>query len=146
MGRIPKDILERLGYFHRESEGLFRRLFEDELSAGALTEEIPFPPVDVVETDDEILVRADLPGMDKDSIVLYGAPNFLVVRGTKEAPVEKWSCLRLERLFGPFQRLVVLPAPGDTGRMKASFQQGVLEVRVPKLRDRRKVHRQIPIE
>jgi HSP20 family protein len=83
--------LERLSYFHQEQEGLFRRLFEDELTPGALGDEIPYPPIDVVETEDEVLVRADLPGLTKDEIVLYGAPNFLVIRGVKEAPGEKWT-------------------------------------------------------
>jgi HSP20 family protein len=64
----------------------------------------------------------------------------------KEAPAQKWTYLRVERSFGPFQRLVVLPAPADSSRVTACYQQGVLEVRVPKVRDRRKVHRQIPIE
>ncbi|MBI5016794.1 MAG: Hsp20/alpha crystallin family protein [Deltaproteobacteria bacterium] len=146
MARIPKDIFERLSYFQQETEGLFRRLFADELGPGALGEEIPYPALDVVETEDDILVRADLPGLAKEEIVLYGAPNFLVIRGVKEAPAEKWSYLRLERSFGPFQRLVVLPAPGDSARVQASYQQGVLEVRIPKVLDRRKVHRQIPIE
>lgn len=146
MSRIPKDILERLTYYHREVEDLFRRLFEDELGASALGEEVPYPPIDVVEMDREVVVRADLPGLSKDEIILYGAPNFLVVRGVKPAPVEKWAFLRLERATGPFQRLVMLPAAGDTGRTRASYQQGVLEVRIPKVSDRRKVHRQIPIE
>ena len=146
MSRIPKDILERLTYYHREVEDLFRRLFEDELGAGALGEEVPYPPVDVVETDREVLVRADLPGLSKEEIILYGAPNFLVIRGVKPAPAEKWAYLRLERSTGPFQRLVMLPAAGDTGRTRAAYQQGVLEVRIPKVSDRRKVHRQIPIE
>ena len=146
MSRAPKDILERLGYFHREVEGLFRRLFEEELGAGALGDEAPFPPVDVVETADEIWVRADLPGLAKEDIVLYGAPNFLVIRGVKSAPAEKWAYLRVERTFGPFQRLVALPVPGDTGKVRARHEQGVLEVRIPKVRDRRKIHRRIPIE
>lgn len=145
MARIPKDILERLSYFHHETEGLFRRLFEHELGP-AMGDDIPYPPIDVVETDEEILVRADLPGLEKEEIVLYGAPNFLVIRGVKEAPAQKWSYLRLERSFGPFQRLVVLPTPGDSSRVQARCQQGVLEVRIPKVMDRRKVHRQIPIE
>ncbi len=145
MGRVPKDILERLSYFHQEVEGLFRRLFEEELGVGTRGEEAPFPPVDVVETADEILIRADLPGLDKEDITLYGAPNFLVIRGQKPAPAEKWAYLRLERSFGPFQRLVVLPVPGDTGKVQARCDQGVLEVRIPKVRDRRKVHRRIPI-
>lgn len=146
MGRVPKDILERLSYFHREVDGLFRRLFEEDLDVGARGDDVPYPPVDVIETADDILVRADLPGLEKEDITLYGAPNFLVIRGTKQALAEKWAYLRLERSFGPFQRLVVLPAPGDTGKAKALHEQGVLEVRIPKVRDRRKIHRRIPIE
>ena len=146
MSRIPKDILERLGYFQQEVEELFRRLFENEVGTGSFGEESPFPAVDVVETEGEMLVQVDLPGLQKESIVLYGAPNFLVICGEKPAPTEKWAYLRLERAFGPFQRLVVLPSPGDTARVKASYDRGVLEVRVPKVRDRRKTHRQIPIE
>ena len=146
MSRIPKDILERLGYFHREVEGLFRKLFEEQLGPGALGEEGGYPPVDVVETEGEILIRADLPGTDKTEIELYGAPNFLVIRGVKKATQEKWAYLRIERSFGSFQRLVVLPVPGDPSRVRARYDQGVLEVRVPKVVDRRRIHQQIPIE
>ena len=146
MSRIPKDILERLGYFHREVEGLFRRLFEEQLGPSALGEEAAYPPVDVVETEGEILIRADLPGADKEEIELFGAPNFLVIRGVKKASQEKWAYLRIERSFGPFQRLVVLPVPGDPSRVTARCDRGVLEVRVPKVVDRRRIHQQIPIE
>lgn len=146
MSRIPRDILERLSYFHREVEGLFRRLFEEDLNPGSLGEEVPNPPVDVVEADEEIFVRADLPGTDRAAIELYGAPNFLVIRGNKQASSEKRDYLRIERTFGPFQRLVALPAPGDPARVRARYEHGVLEVRVPKVLDRRKIHRQIPIE
>jgi HSP20 family protein len=146
MGRIPKDILERLSYFHRETEGLFHRLFEEELGPAALGEEQPYPLVDVVEAQDEILIRADMPGTDKEAIELYGAPNFVVIRGNKRARRETSSFLRVERSFGPFQRLVVLPIPGDPSKIHARYDRGVLEVRVPKVLDRRRIHRQIPID
>jgi HSP20 family protein len=146
MSRIPRDILERLRYFHREADGLFRRLFEEELGPRALTEEAPYPLVDVVEAADEILVRADLPDTDKGAIELYGAPNFVVIRGNKRPVRESSSYLRVERSFGPFQRLVVLPIPGDPSQVRARYDRGVLEVRIPKMVDRRQVHRQIPIE
>lgn len=146
MGRIPKDVLARLSYFHREVEKLFRRLFEEDVAKPGLGEEAPYPAVDIVETDTEILVRADLPGTDKASIELYGAPNFLVIRGSKRVAREKWAYLRIERTFGPFQRLVVLPAFGDPARIRATHRRGVLEVRVPKVEDRRKTHRQVPID
>jgi HSP20 family protein len=145
MSRIPRDILERLAYFHREAESLFHRLFDDDLGSGRL-EGKPAPPVDVVETETEILVRTDLPGVDRSDVELFGAPNFLVIRGAKRPERERWTYLRIERTFGPFQRLIVLPAPGDPARVVASYQDGVLEVRIPKVIDRRKIHRQIPIE
>lgn len=146
MTRIPRDILERLGYFHKEVDGLFRRLFEEELGPAILEEEDPYPPVDVVEDENEIIIRADVPGVRKDAIELYGAPNFLVIRGIKRASNEKKAFLRVERIFGPFQRLLVLPAPSDPSKITARCEKGVLEVRVPKVADRRKIHRQIPIE
>ncbi|MHB8766868.1 MAG: Hsp20/alpha crystallin family protein [Deferrisomatales bacterium] len=146
MSRIPDDILERLSYFQREVEKLFRRLFEDELGAGPLREQPPELPADVLETDAEVVVQVDLPGVDRSAVELYGAPNFLVLRGAKRPEGEKWPYLRVERAFGPFQRLVVLPAQCDPSRMRARYDRGVLEVRVPKVVDRRLIHRQIPIE
>ncbi|GAB4261929.1 MAG: hypothetical protein Kow0092_11890 [Deferrisomatales bacterium] len=146
MSRIPRDILERLGYFHRQVEELFRRLFEEDVDPGSLGEKVPNPPVDVVESEDEILVRADLPGTERSAIELYGAPNFLVIRGNKPASKENRDYLRIERTFGPFQRLVVLPAAGDPARIRARLDKGVLEVHIPKVIDRRKIHRLIPIE
>ncbi len=146
MGQIPHDILKRLGYFQGEVEALFRRLFEDQLGAAALAEKSPFPPVDVVEGPDEVWVRVDLPGTPRDGIELFGAPNFLVIRGRKPSPSEKLRYLRVERVFGAFQRLVVLPSPCNPARIQARYDRGVLEVRVPKVTDRRAVHRKIPIE
>jgi len=144
MNRIPRDILERIAYFHREAESLFHRLFDEELGGGL--EGKPVPAVDVVETEGEILVRTDLPGVGRGDLELFGAPNFLVIRGAKRPEKERWTYLRIERTFGPFQRLIVLPAAGDPARVEARLRNGVLEVRVPKVLDRRKVHRQIPIE
>ncbi len=146
MSRIPRDILERLGYFHQEVEALFRRLFDEDLGATGLEDKTLPPPVDVIETEEEILVRVDLPGADRDSIELYGAPNFLVIRGTKQPETERWTYLRIERRFGPFQRLIVLPVAGDPVRGRARYDEGVLEVRIPRVIDRRLKYRQIPID
>lgn len=146
MSRIPRDILERLEYFREEVEALFRRLFGEEAGLAGREDVPPWPPVDVIETEDEIVVRADLPGADRGAMELYGAPSFLVLRGTKHPDAQGWSYLRMERTFGPFQRLVVLPASGDPARGAARYVDGVLEIRIPRLAERRKTHRQIPIE
>lgn len=146
MSRIPADVLERLRYFHDEVEALFRRLFGEHIEADHPEDGAPFPCVDVLETGAEMIVRVDLPGADRDAIELFGAPGFLVLRGTQPAAREPGRYLRLERTAGPFQRLVVLPAVGDPARVRARYERGVLEVRMDKVVDRRKVHRQIPIE
>lgn len=146
MSRIPTDVFERLRYFHEQVEELFRRLFGEELEGDALGEAAAFPNVDVLETEAEMIIRADLPGAERDAIELFGAPGFLVLRGVKPTAREDGGYLRIERTFGPFQRLVVLPALGDPARVRARYDRGVLEVRMDKVVDRRKIHRQIPIE
>ncbi|MDW7709911.1 MAG: Hsp20/alpha crystallin family protein [Deferrisomatales bacterium] len=146
MTRIPRDILERLEYFQQEAEALFLRLFDEDLGSVALEDKALVPPVDVIETEEEILVRADLPGVDRDTLELYGGPNFLIIRGSKHPETERSVYLRIERSFGPFQRLIVLPAAGDPARSRARCEGGVLEIRIPRVADRRVSHRQIPIE
>jgi HSP20 family protein len=146
MSRIPRDILERLEYFRQEVEALFQRLFAEEAGPSGLEDKPPWPPVDVIETEEAFLVRADLPGADRGALELFGAPSFLVLRGMKQAETHGWTYLRMERTFGPFQRLVVLPASCDPARGTARYREGVLEIRVPRVEERRKAHRQIPIE
>lgn len=145
MTRVPTDILDRLAYFHREVDALFRRLFEEEPGAG-WEDRGCTPPLDVEEGEDEIVVRIDLPGVAREEIELHGAPGFLVIRGVKRTECEARACLRLERSCGSFQRLVALPAAGDPARIRAHCALGVLEVRIPKVAERRRRHRRIPIE
>lgn len=144
MSRIPKDLVARLEYFHREVEGLFHRLFGADIGTD-FEQEAAMPCMDLVETETEIILRADLPGVKKEAIELSAAPNFLMLRGTRENEDQKRDCLRVERTFGPFQRLISLPSTADTTRVSAKLTRGILEVRVPKMNDRRKSQRRIPI-
>lgn len=144
MSRIPKDLVARLDYFHREVENLFHRLFGADIGAD-FEHEASVPPMDLVETEEEIILRADLPGLAKEEIELNAAPNFLMIRGNREPKEANADPLRVERTFGPFQRLVSLPVTADTARITAKFARGVLEVRVPKQSDRRKGQRRVNI-
>ncbi|GAB4265487.1 Hsp20/alpha crystallin family protein [Deferrisoma sp.] len=146
MRHPPRDLLERLRYFEQQVEALFRRLFEDQLAPASLANPGAFPAVDVVEEEGAIRVRADLPGVDRSTLELYAGPQFLILRGVKPAPETGWSYLRVERTFGPFQRMVILPAAGDPSGTKAALDRGVLEVEIPKMTDRRRGYRRIPIE
>jgi len=145
MSRVPQDLMARLDYFHREVEVLFNRLFGTDL-CGGIGHDDSLPCLDLLETEGEIILRADLPGVPREAINLHVAPTYVVIRGTKESPTEPpRDCLRVERAFGSFQRLVPLPAPVDVAKAEARLSRGVLEVRAPKVVDRRKGQRRIEI-
>lgn len=144
MSRVPRDLVARLDYFQREVENLFHRLFGAEIGTD-FEQENSVPPMDLIETEEEMILRADLPGVQRDGIELHAAPNYLMLRGTRPTQELRCDALRVERCFSPFQRLISLPSTADTGRVTAKLSKGVLEVRVPKMSDRRKGQRRVPI-
>ena len=92
------------------------------------------PPVDIVETDDAILLTAELPGLDIGEITLEVALPYLTLRG--ERVVARGSghehYHQLERIFGKFERVFSLPEEVDQSRIKATLRDGVLEILLPK--------------
>jgi HSP20 family protein len=100
------------------------------------------PAVDLIETDDHLLLKADLPGLDKDDISIEVRDGVLTVAGERKAEHESKSegYYRVERTFGTFSRSLTLPQGIDADRVEASFEKGVLEVRIPKPEER-KPHR-----
>jgi HSP20 family protein len=96
--------------------------------------EISPPAVDLFEEKDEIVVKAELPGMDKDSIQVNITDHTLTIKGEKkkEEEVKEENYYRSERSYGSFVRTLELPADVHSDKAKASFKNGVLEVRLPK--------------
>lgn len=92
------------------------------------------PAVDVLESKDAIVVRADLPGMKKDEIDVSVENGTLVIRGEKreESERKEKGAVRTERFYGSFHRAVVLPGAVDESKAKASYKNGVLELTLPK--------------
>ncbi|HEU17321.1 MAG TPA: Hsp20/alpha crystallin family protein, partial [Methanolinea sp.] len=91
--------------------------------------------VDVREHDDEVIVVADLPGVEKDDISLkLGSPNTLEIdcerKGEKEE--EREGYYMRERMYGSMKRMVALPRDVEEAGSSASFKNGVLEVRLKK--------------
>lgn len=127
------------------------KLFEDSLmrSRGA-EHELPMgawtPPVDIYETDEKVVLRADLPGVDLQDIDLRIEDNTLILRGERKfAREEKQEdFLRIERSYGAFQRTFRLPGSVDQERIKATHRDGVLEVTLLKSESTRP--RQIKVE
>lgn len=123
---------------HREMDELFERFFGDGEVAAWPTASWPgpsfIPKVDVSETDKDVCVTAELPGMDEKDIDLALAESVLTLKGEKKVEKEEKEEGRyhVERSYGAFQRRVMLPCDVDPDKSKATFKKGVLSVILPK--------------
>jgi HSP20 family protein len=97
------------------------------------------PAMDLVETDDHFVLRADLPGMSESDVNIELEDNVLTVSGERKAEHEekREGFYRVERSFGAFSRSLTLPKGIDPEAVTARFDKGVLEVRVPKPEERK---------
>ena len=92
------------------------------------------PSVDVSETDEEVRVTADLPGMEEKDIQVSLDNDLLTIKGEKKQEQEekKRNYYMVERSYGEFQRVIPMPASVDKDKVKAAFKKGVLTVTLPK--------------
>jgi HSP20 family protein len=92
------------------------------------------PAMDLVETEDHLVLRADLPGIDEKDLEIEVKDGVLTVSGERKAEHEEKSegFYRAERAFGHFSRSLSLPDGIDADQVNATFDRGVLEVKIPK--------------
>ena len=109
------------------------RLFGRTLGEGAGAA-VWTPAVDVFDTKDSIVLKAELPGMKPEDIDIEIDDNVLTIKGERrfKEQVEEGRYYRLERSYGHFSRSLTLPQGVRGEQVQAQFDQGVLEVRVPK--------------
>jgi HSP20 family protein len=105
------------------------------------------PPVEVRQSGNNLLIRADLPGLNENDIKLEATEDGLVIHGERrrEETREEGGWHHSERAYGRFYRLIPLPESAKVDEVKANFRNGVLEVVVPVPELERK-HRQIPVQ
>jgi HSP20 family protein len=100
------------------------------------TEDLDFtaPAVDLYEEKDDIVVKAELAGMDKENIEVNLTDHTLTIKGEKkkEAETKEKDYYRSERSYGAFLRTLELPKEVHADKVKANFKNGILEVRLPK--------------
>ncbi len=128
---FPTDVLGMQRDINRMFDNFFRGGAADEPAGLASTW---LPAVDVVEQDDQYLVKVELPGVSKDEVRVAMEDNVLTIRGEKrqEKETKKSSFHRVERSYGSFQRSFALPGTVKSDRIEASFKDGVLVVSLPK--------------
>jgi len=92
------------------------------------------PSVDVAETDKEVVVTAELPGIEEKDVDVTFADGVLTIKGEKKAEKEEKdkNFHRVERGYGAFSRAIGMPADVEEDKVKASFAKGVLTVTLPK--------------
>ena len=97
------------------------------------------PAMDLVETEDHFVLRADLPGLSEGDVQIELVDNVLTVAGERKALHEEGreGWYRLERAAGAFSRSLTLPEGVDADAIAATFDKGVLEVRIPKPEQRK---------
>jgi HSP20 family protein len=105
------------------------------------------PAMDLVETPDEYVLRADLPGMSEQDVSIEFEGNVLTIAGERKAEHEEQAegHYRVERSSGRFSRSLTLPEGVDADAIQARFDRGVLEIRVPKPAQRKPQRVQIAV-
>jgi HSP20 family protein len=106
-----------------------------------------FPTVDVSETDKEIHVTAELPGMSEKDIDVSLSGDNLVIRGEKKAEKEEKGeqFYRRETSFGSFYRTIPLPAEVEADKIEARYKNGVLRITLPKSAEGRRGRKRISV-
>jgi|GEM_PF-1534916 len=104
--------------------------------------------LDVFETDEHIYIRTELPGVRKEEIQLYMLRDVLVIEGEKKLTYRDESCayLNMELQVGRFKRDIEIGKPINVQNIKAKFENGVLQVMLEKISDRRGRRKMIDIE
>ena len=121
--------------FSRDVDRLFDAFFGADREQGRRW----VPPVDLVEAEDHFVLKADLPGLSEDDVNVEVQDGNLTISGEREAEHESQErgWYRIERSFGSFNRSLTLPDGVDTDAISARFENGVLEVRIPKPEERK---------
>jgi HSP20 family protein len=106
------------------------------------------PSVDIDETENEYVVRADVPGVEAEDLEVVCLDDRLVIRGEtrREEESRDRGRLRSERRYGRFERTLALPGDVKPDEIQANFRNGVLELRLPKSEESRQKARRIPIQ
>jgi HSP20 family protein len=133
MALVRWDPVRELDSIQGDMNRLFDRFVEGRPGDGGANRRW-IPAMDLVESEDDLVLRADLPGMSEDDVSIEIKDGVLTISGERKAEHEEKGegFHRVERSFGSFSRSLSLPEGIDPTKVDATFADGVLEVRVPK--------------
>jgi len=143
MALIRWEPVRELNTIQSEMNRLFNTYFDSPTAAnGGAPLRRWIPAMDLVETEQDFVLRADLPGVDDNDVKIELEDRVLTISGERKAEHEerKEGYYRVERSSGAFTRTLTLPEGVNADAIKASFGKGVLEIRIPKPEEK-KPHR-----
>jgi len=118
----------------RDFDRLFREAFSPKFGEGELSTRTWAPAVDIYENGDNLVLKAELPGINPDDVEIRVEDNTLYLKGERkfEKEVKEQNYHRVERSYGTFTRSFSLPNSVDADKVGASYQDGVLTLTMPK--------------
>jgi HSP20 family protein len=141
MALVRWEPVRELTTLQNEMNRLFSTFFDNPAGNGANGSALRrwVPAMDLVETEDHFILSADLPGLDAGDVNIEVEDNVLTVSGTRkvEHETQREGFYRLERASGDFRRSLTLPEGVKLEDIAASFDKGVLEIRIPKPEQRK---------
>jgi HSP20 family protein len=133
------EPLREINSLQSEMNRLFNTVFDTPSNGSGNVLRRWMPAMDLVESGEHFVLRADLPGMSEDDVNIEFEDGTLTVSGERKAEHEdkREGYVRVERSYGSFRRSLTLPEGVEPEAVSASFDRGVLEVRIPKPEERK---------
>jgi HSP20 family protein len=139
MTLIRWEPTRELNSLQSDMNRLFNAFFDAPAAGNGASIRRWVPAMDLVETEDHFVLRADLPGLSEDDVSIELEDNVLTLSGERRAEHDdrEEGYYRVERAAGTFARSLTLPEGIDPDAVEATFDRGVLEVRIPKPEQRK---------
>ncbi|MFX1350868.1 MAG: Hsp20/alpha crystallin family protein [Promethearchaeota archaeon] len=140
--RRRRTIFDELRRMRKAIDSMFKDFFGTRFSESDLSEaDVWTPPADITETENEIIITADIPGVSKEDIDLRISEDTLEIGAQvrHEEKEEDQGYLRQERRYRRFYRRLPMPMAVKPEEAKAKYNNGVLEIRIPKIEPKKKV-------
>lgn len=147
MELVPWRPFGEVGSFRGEMDKLWDRFFGQRPLAGGLTEEW-LPSVDISETEDKLLIKAELPGLETKDVNVSISGDLLTIKGEKKKEKEEKDehHYYMERYSGSFERSFRIPVSVKADKVEAVFDKGVLKVTLPKMEEAKKKEIEIKVK
>jgi len=147
MELIPWRPFGTLSSSRRDLDSLWNRFFRETPSMGTFTEEW-LPSVDISETENKLLIKAELPGLEANDVNVSISGDLLTIKGEKKKEEEEKDEYHhyIERYSGSFQRSFRLPINVQADKVEATFDKGVLKITLAKVEEAKKKEIEIKVK